>query len=172
MLLESFPKIEIRSVDGFQGGEKEAVVLSLVRSSEKGGIGFLSDERRLNVAVTRARRQCTLICDSEHVSRNSKFLERLVQWFDDHGEVRSAMEYETMSSKTIHKDDIEKMVMNEGFVSRNTTNKIQLSLSHNKKDNTKQESRVVDQKDDANCIREKRTQDDSKRKSNEKSTRC
>ena len=55
-LLTDIPKLEIRSVDGFQGGEREAVVLSLVRSSEKGGkdgIGFLRDERRLNVAVTR-----------------------------------------------------------------------------------------------------------------------
>jgi superfamily I DNA and/or RNA helicase len=52
-LLPDFPKLEIRSVDGFQGGEREAVVLSLVRSSERGGrdgIGFLKNERRLNVA--------------------------------------------------------------------------------------------------------------------------
>ena len=52
-LLGDFPKLEIRSVDGFQGGEREAVVLSLVRSSNRGGmdgIGFLKNERRLNVA--------------------------------------------------------------------------------------------------------------------------
>ena len=52
-LLSEYPKLEIRSVDGFQGGEREAVVLSLVRSSERGGsdgIGFLRNERRLNVA--------------------------------------------------------------------------------------------------------------------------
>jgi superfamily I DNA and/or RNA helicase len=52
-LLGEFPKLEIRSVDGFQGGERDAVILSLVRSSERGGsngIGFLKDERRLNVA--------------------------------------------------------------------------------------------------------------------------
>jgi ATP-dependent RNA/DNA helicase IGHMBP2 len=52
-LLGEYPKLEVRSVDGFQGGEREAVVLSLVRSSERGGmdgIGFLKDKRRLNVA--------------------------------------------------------------------------------------------------------------------------
>jgi ATP-dependent RNA/DNA helicase IGHMBP2 len=52
-VLGDFPELEIRSVDGFQGGEREAVVLSLVRSSNRGGmdgIGFLKNERRLNVA--------------------------------------------------------------------------------------------------------------------------
>jgi ATP-dependent RNA/DNA helicase IGHMBP2 len=94
LLLEEYPKLEIRSVDGFQGGEREAVVLSLVRSSDRGkdGIGFLADKRRLNVAVTRAKRQCTVICDSDTVSQNS-FLKDLVDWMEDHGEYLSAMEY-------------------------------------------------------------------------------
>jgi ATP-dependent RNA/DNA helicase IGHMBP2 len=50
------PGLEIDSVDGFQGREKEAVVISLVRSNPRGEIGFLSDIRRMNVAMTRARR--------------------------------------------------------------------------------------------------------------------
>jgi len=65
LLLTDFPKLEIRSVDGFQGGEREAVVLSLVRSNESGGIGFLKDDRRLNVAITRAKRHVAVICDCE-----------------------------------------------------------------------------------------------------------
>ncbi len=83
-----------RSVDGFQGGEREAVQLSLVRSSDCGmrGIGFLSDQRRPNVAVTRAKRQCTVIGDCDTVPQNS-FLKSLVDWIDDHGEYLSAMEY-------------------------------------------------------------------------------
>jgi AAA domain/R3H domain len=93
------PKIEIRSVDGFQGGEREAVILSLVRSNAKGQVGFLSDERRLNVAVTRARRHCAIVCDAECVSHNS-FLAQLVQYFEQKGEYRSAMEFASAIADT------------------------------------------------------------------------
>jgi len=94
MLLEEFPKLEIRSVDGFQGGEREAVVLSLVRSSDRGkdGIGFLKDDRRLNVAVTRAKRQVAVVCDCDTVGQN-EFLKGLITWMEDNGEYLSAMEY-------------------------------------------------------------------------------
>jgi ATP-dependent RNA/DNA helicase IGHMBP2 len=94
MLLEEFPKLEIRSVDGFQGGEREAVILSLVRSSDRGkdGVGFLKDERRLNVAVTRAKRQVAVVCDCDTVGQN-EFLKGLITWMEDNGEYLSAMEY-------------------------------------------------------------------------------
>ena len=56
--------LEIDTVDGFQGREKEAIVISLVRSNDSGEIGFLSDLRRMNVAMTRARRKLIVIGDS------------------------------------------------------------------------------------------------------------
>jgi len=93
-LLPEFPKLQIRSVDGFQGGEREAVIISLVRSSERGGrngIGFLRDNRRLNVAVTRAKRHCCIVCDTETVSQ-SPFVKGLIEWVEQHGEQRSALE--------------------------------------------------------------------------------
>ncbi|KAK2176747.1 hypothetical protein NP493_643g04012 [Ridgeia piscesae] len=91
-LSQKYPKLEIKSVDGFQGREKEAVVISFVRSNEKGEVGFLALERRINVAITRARRHLAVICDSETVSHN-KFLKSLVEYLSEHGDVRSAEQY-------------------------------------------------------------------------------
>ncbi|CAH6793435.1 DNA-binding protein SMUBP-2 [Phodopus roborovskii] len=91
-LSNKHPELEIKSVDGFQGREKEAVVLTFVRSNRKGEVGFLAEDRRINVAVTRARRHVAVICDSRTVS-NHAFLKTLVDYFTEHGEVRTAFEY-------------------------------------------------------------------------------
>ncbi|KAM9278212.1 DNA-binding protein SMUBP-2 isoform 1-T1 [Morus bassanus] len=91
-LCHRYPELEIKSVDGFQGREKEAVILSFVRSNRKGEVGFLAEDRRINVAVTRARRHVAVICDTRTVSSQA-FLKRLVDYFSQHGEVRTAFEY-------------------------------------------------------------------------------
>ncbi|MFN7731154.1 MAG: AAA domain-containing protein [Pirellula sp.] len=69
--------VEIDTVDGFQGREKEAIVISLVRSNERGEIGFLADERRMNVAMTRAKRKLILIGDSATLARHPFYAELL-----------------------------------------------------------------------------------------------
>jgi ATP-dependent RNA/DNA helicase IGHMBP2 len=89
---EIFKDVEISTVDGFQGREKEAIIISTVRSNETNEVGFLSDERRMNVAITRARKHVTLICNCETVSKN-KFLANLVRYFEDHGELISSAQF-------------------------------------------------------------------------------
>lgn len=62
--------ISINTVDGFQGQERDVIVISLVRSNDEGNIGFLRDLRRMNVAMTRARMKLIIIGDSNTLSRN------------------------------------------------------------------------------------------------------
>ena len=60
--------LEINTVDGFQGREKEIVILSLVRNNSRGNIGFLKDIRRLNVSLTRAKKKLIILGDSNTIS--------------------------------------------------------------------------------------------------------
>ncbi len=62
--------ITINTIDGFQGQERDIIMISLVRSNEKGEIGFLRDLRRMNVAMTRARMKLFILGDSETLSKN------------------------------------------------------------------------------------------------------
>ena len=99
-LLEKYPELEIKSVDGFQGREKEVVIISMVRSNEKKNLGFLTEKRRLNVAVTRAKRQLVLICDSETVSKD-EFLDKFVKYVRERGQVEAAQRLRDLEAKMI-----------------------------------------------------------------------
>jgi len=85
------PEIEIDSVDGFQGREKEAIIVSLVRSNHEGEIGFLQDVRRMNVALTRARRKLIVIGDSATITIHP-FYRRMVNYFESVGAYHSVWE--------------------------------------------------------------------------------
>lgn len=111
---EQWPAIEIGTVDGFQGREKEAIILSLVRSNDEGQVGFLAEKRRLNgklkhvhyeqimliivlVAMTRPKRHLCVICDTETLSgvKSTKkntmdggFLRRWMDWLNEEADLR------------------------------------------------------------------------------------
>ena len=77
-------KVEVKSVDGFQGREKEIIIVSLVRANEKEEIGFLSDIRRLNVAITRPKRKLLIIGDSKTLSSNKTY-QNLIEYVKKEG---------------------------------------------------------------------------------------
>jgi len=86
------PGLEIDTVDGFQGREKEAVLISLVRSNPKGEIGFLGDIRRMNVAMTRARRKLLIVGDSATLGGHPFYL-RLLEYCESLGAYRTVWDY-------------------------------------------------------------------------------
>ncbi|MBQ9646425.1 MAG: helicase, partial [Prevotella sp.] len=71
--------ITVNTVDGFQGQERDIIVVSLVRSNETGEIGFLRDLRRMNVAITRARMKLIILGDPRTLTRHP-FYRRLWQY--------------------------------------------------------------------------------------------
>lgn len=78
--------ITINTVDGFQGQERDIIVISMVRSNKDGQVGFLRDLRRMNVALTRARMKLILIGNRETLCRHpfyqslEKYVKRLEEW--------------------------------------------------------------------------------------------
>jgi superfamily I DNA and/or RNA helicase len=65
--------LQIATVDGFQGREKDVILVSFVRSNPEGDIGFLEDLRRLNVSLTRARKKLILIGDETTLSHSHTY---------------------------------------------------------------------------------------------------
>ncbi|KEG02011.1 hypothetical protein YYE_02750 [Plasmodium vinckei vinckei] len=84
--INDYKKIEISTVDSFQGREKEIVIFSLVCSNYFKNIGFLKDYRRLNVAITRAKRHIVIVGNSNTIS-NDDVLNELYETVLDHGKV-------------------------------------------------------------------------------------
>lgn len=84
-------KLGVNTVDSFQGQERDIIYISLVRSNEKGEIGFLSNTRRMNVAITRARKKLVVIGDSATIGQHD-FYASFLDYVNEIGAYRSAFE--------------------------------------------------------------------------------
>ena len=86
------PDVEVDTVDAFQGREKDAILVSLTRSNSEGQLGFLTDLRRINVAITRARRHLFVVGDSATLSSHP-FYARFIESTQEGSGYRSAWEW-------------------------------------------------------------------------------
>lgn len=84
--------VSINTIDAFQGQERDIIYISLVRSNEKSEIGFLSDTRRMNVAITRARKKLVIFGDSGTIGNHS-FYNAFLDYVNEIGGYKSAFEY-------------------------------------------------------------------------------
>lgn len=84
--------ITVNTIDGFQGQERDIVYISLVRSNVKAEIGFLNDYRRMNVAMTRARKKLIIIGDSATIGQD-KFYAAFLDYCEKHGAYHTAWEF-------------------------------------------------------------------------------
>ena len=83
---------DIQTIDGFQGQERELIIISLVRSNTDGTIGFLKDYRRMNVALTRAKKKLIVIGDSATIGMDS-FYNDFLSYAENEGTYKSAWEF-------------------------------------------------------------------------------
>ncbi|MEL6943719.1 MAG: C-terminal helicase domain-containing protein, partial [Bacteroidota bacterium] len=90
-ILQELP-LTVNTIDGFQGQEKDVVYISLVRSNNKGEIGFLNDYRRMNVAMTRARKKLIVVGDSATIG-GDEFYKGFLDYCDRVGGYRTAWEF-------------------------------------------------------------------------------
>jgi len=84
--------LNINTIDSFQGQERDIIYISLVRSNDKGNIGFLSDIRRINVAMTRARKKLVIIGDTATIGQH-QFYSKLIDYANEIGAYRHAYEF-------------------------------------------------------------------------------
>ena len=92
MLSEHRSLITLNTVDGFQGQERDVIYISLVRSNDKNEIGFLKDIRRMNVALTRAKKKLVVVGNSATLG-NHPFYSAFLDYVEEIGAYRSAWEW-------------------------------------------------------------------------------
>ena len=80
LVRSSSATIEVNSVDGYQGRERDVIIFSTVRSNYQGNIGFLTDWRRLNVALTRAKSALLVVGDKDTLSEGDKYWAAFSKW--------------------------------------------------------------------------------------------
>ena len=85
-------ELDVKTIDGFQGEERDVIYISLVRSNPNSEIGFLSDIRRMNVALTRAKKKLVVIMDTATIG-NHPFYKSFIEYCEKNNFYKSAWDY-------------------------------------------------------------------------------
>ncbi len=85
-------QLSVGTVDSFQGQERDIIYISMVRSNPEGEIGFLADQRRMNVAMTRAKKKMVIVGDSATLGQHD-FYQKFLLYAEEIGAYRSAWEF-------------------------------------------------------------------------------
>jgi superfamily I DNA and/or RNA helicase len=91
-LMSEMESFTVNTNDSIQGQERDVIYISLVRSNDKGEIGFLKDYRRMNVAMTRARKKLVVIGDSATLG-GDPFYQRFINFTEKIGAYRTAWDF-------------------------------------------------------------------------------
>jgi len=91
-LLSNYAGLTVNTIDSFQGQERDVIFISMTRSNTDNMIGFLSELRRMNVAMTRAKKKLVVIGDSGTLSQN-KFYADFIQYAEKNSGYKSAWEF-------------------------------------------------------------------------------
>jgi len=92
LIINKVGALHIKTIDGFQGEERDVIYISLVRSNDTQEIGFLNDLRRMNVALTRAKKKLVVIGDSATIGSNV-FYKQFIEYCENNGFYKSAWDY-------------------------------------------------------------------------------
>ncbi|KAM0680757.1 hypothetical protein GINT2_001030 [Glugoides intestinalis] len=95
-LLRDLLDVQVETVDGFQGQERDFIILSLVRSNEESEIGFLQDKKRLNVAITRCKRGLVVIADVQNFMKDA-FFRLFFRFLEDKAYVLDPVTFEMLT---------------------------------------------------------------------------
>lgn len=97
-LLRELVECSVETVDGFQGQEKDFIILSLVRSNSECELGFLNDRKRMNVALTRCKRGLVVVGDAQNFSRDV-FFRQFFRFLEDYALVVDPETFQAMANQ-------------------------------------------------------------------------